>query len=277
MLRSGQIFDRYKVQRAVAEGTTAWVYEVLHVWLHVPMALKHLHEGSDISLHYALLEEARIGCLQSHENLVSVHDALEIEDRPALVMEWIDGPDLAKWMDASEQVEMPVLKSLIGGLCSGLGYAHEQGIVHRDLKPENIFLKRTHRGLVPKVGDFGMAKILNKDAASFTLSGTYENIGTPEYMAPEQIGDPGLVDHRADLFAVGCLVYELWTGTVAFDAPDEHQAFERVLSGDRKPMLEFRPDTPPALMELVDALLDKEPDRRPPDCRSIRRALHRIS
>jgi len=276
VLQPGQIFDRYKVVRAVAEGTTACVYEVLHVWLHVPMALKHLHDGMDISLSYALFEEGRIGCQQSHQNLVAMHDALELEGRPALVMEWVDGPDLATWMDAQGPLDLHTLKAVMSGVCAGLGAAHKRGLVHRDLKPENIFLKRTAQGLVPKVGDFGMAKVLDKDAASFTLSGTYESIGTPEYMAPEQIADPGLVDHRADLFAVGCLLYELWTGQIAFEAEDDAKVMARVLSGDRTPIRVLRPKTPAALEALIDGLLDAEPGRRPASCGDVRTALKRL-
>jgi serine/threonine-protein kinase len=275
MRELGQSGGRYQIAEMIGAGGTADIWKVQHTWLLSTHVLKHLRLSKP-EFRYKLIEEGRIQAVQDHENLVTVTDAFEIDGRPALVMEYIKGPTLAAWID---QYEKPPLEEAIGifrGVVRGMYAAHRVGLVHRDLKPENVFLKPDPLGFIPKVGDFGLAKVLTKGRDSMTLSGMYKMIGTPEYMAPEQIENPGLVDARADIFSLGALLYEMITGSLAFDAELVEDVVGLVLDGKYTPVLELRPEVHPQLVALVDHLLKFDRNERPKSCLSILRGLDRI-
>jgi serine/threonine-protein kinase len=270
VLKLGSIVDRYRIDSVLDEGETAVVYKVTQVWLYLPMVLKHLKEGVDPSIRHALLEEGRIQATQHHQNLVAVCDALDIEGRPALVMEFVDGPDLADWIDAHEKPTIRQALDIFRGVVVGLQEAHHRGLVHRDLKPENVLLGSAPDGtIVPKLADFGMAKRLQKATKAYTLSGTYKLIGTPEYMAPEQIRNPGLVNSRSDLFSLGAILYELVTGQLAFDGDSQSEVLQLVIGAFYEPPTSLRPDLDPALDQLIRQLLSVDPLGRPLDCSAV--------
>ena len=150
VLEPRSIVDRYRIDAYVDQGASSDVYKVTHVWLHVPMILKHLREDAPAEMRMHLLEEGRLQCGQVHQNLVAVHDALLIEDRPALAMEFVDGPDLADWIDERERPPLDQAVQLFRGILEGVGEAHRRGLVHRDLKPENILLAKRTQGWCPR-------------------------------------------------------------------------------------------------------------------------------
>jgi len=275
MLELGQIVDRYQIVEMIAAGGTADIWKVQHTWLLSEHVLKHLRLPKP-EFRYKLIEEGRIQAVQEHENLVTVTDALEIDGRPALVMEYIKGPTLAAWVDEYEYPPLEDALLIFRGVVRGMYAAHRVGLVHRDLKPENVFLKPDPLGYIAKVGDFGLAKVLTKGRDTMTLSGMYKMIGTPEYMAPEQIENPGLVDSRADIFSLGAILYEMVTGSLAFDAEQVEDVVGLVLDGNYVPVRERRPEVHPKLAEIIDNLLALDREKRTQSCLSVLRALDRI-
>ncbi len=195
--------------------------------------------------------EARALARLNHPNIVQVYDVGEAVTNegeaavhfPYLLMEFVDGVNLRQTLRSGTMTAREAL-SIVPSICAALQYAHDRGVLHRDIKPENILLDTT--GQV-KIADFGLAKLGNEAAPGFTLTGTGMQLGTAAYMAPEQIEHPGEVDHRADIYSVGVVFYELLTGELPlgrFPAPSEKAG------GD------------PRLDTVVFRTLEKERERR---------------
>lgn len=274
MLELRSIVDRYRIDAHLSQGSAADVYQVTHVWLYERMVLKHLRADAPPELRHILLEEGRIQCGRIHQNIVAVHDALVIDDRPALVMEFVDGPDLADWLDARQSPPIPEALDLFRGVLRGVMEAHRQGLVHRDLKPENVFLARQHDDtLVPKIADFGMAKRLEQKNRRNTLSSNFSLIGTPEYMAPEQIRDASHVDYRSDIFSLGVILYELTTGRLPFEHDDVMQVLALVLAGTYVAPREIRPEISEPMANLIGSMLALDPQDRPRSTEEIHEML----
>ncbi|MCP3980874.1 MAG: serine/threonine protein kinase, partial [bacterium] len=159
----------------------------------------------------------------SHPNLVSIHDYGQDGPLGWLVMEYVDGSSLRDLIHAGK-LEPPEALALIPKICDALQYAHDRGVVHRDVKPANILVGRD--GVV-KIADFGLAKLIGVPAALVSLTGSREVLGTFRYMAPEQLERPLEVDHRADIYSLGVVFYEMLTGEIPmgrFDPPSAHSA-----------------------------------------------------
>jgi len=161
----------------------------------------------------------------SHTNVVRVLEVLEVEGWPALVMEYIEGPSLRAWLDA-ERPELDDALAVFAGVLAGVEHAHARGLVHRDLKPANVLLAITEEGVVPKVADFGLVK-LSRDPSQRT--GTGATLGTPGYMAPEQVRDAKRADARSDVYALGAVLYELVCGRPAILGADLVTAYEEMM------------------------------------------------
>ena len=144
----------------------------------------------------------------NHANIVGIHDSGRAGEYYYFVMEFVDGANLRQMIRAKTATPKDAL-GIVRQVCDALQYAHEEGVVHRDIKPENILVDR--RGRV-KIADFGLAKLLGGAATDFTLTRSQQSMGTPHYMAPEQWERPTEVDHRADIYSVGVVFYELLTG-----------------------------------------------------------------
>ena len=186
------------------------VYKARHRELERTVALKALHphlQQDDPSFAERFLREARTLARLDHPHIVRVYDVGHREDIYYLVMEFVDGVTLRHAMSADRFTPAQTL-AVVPRICEALQYAHDQGVVHRDIKPENILLDRSG---APKIADFGLALLTGKSTEP-RLTQTAQVMGTPHYMAPEQIEDPGAVDHRADIYAVGVVFYELLTG-----------------------------------------------------------------
>ncbi len=274
LLTTGVEVDRYRVEEIVTDAGHAEVYRVRHVWLGTPHAMKLLNLANNAVIREALLTEGRTMASLGHPNLVRVTDALVVHGLPALIMDWVDGPSLADWL-GTRRGPVPVDAALrvFDGILAGLHHAHRAGVVHRDLKPENVMLARTPEGLVPRITDFGMAKVYGQPG----LSMMYSSFGTPEYMAPEQIVSPASVDDRADLWGLGCILYELLTGELAFDEDNPAKTLQRVAKGIYRSPVELRPDLPAPLVDLIRSLLQVDRARRPASCREVRLRVREIS
>jgi len=213
-------------------------------------------------------DEARAVARLNHPNIVTLHDLAEAPSGHYLVMELITGRSLAAVLkDGRPDARLAL--DWIGQVCSALDAAHRAGIVHRDIKPENIMLTDTGR---VKVLDFGIARL---ESRSIGLTSTGTVIGSPLYLAPERWSG-GAVDGRADLYAVGCILYELCTGRRTFDADSVAELMYRHLDVPPVPPRSLVPSLPVELEELILDLLAKASADRPADAAEVRRRLGEV-
>lgn len=243
----------------------AAVYRARHAQLDSQHAIKVLFITAP-QIRERLLREGKVQANLRHTNVISVTDVLEVQGAPALVMEYVDGPALDDWLQKNTPTVDEAL-FLFRGILLGVSAAHERGVVHRDLKPANILLSRTNEGIVPKVTDFGLVKSVRETQGSHTQTGMA--LGTPEYMSPEQIRDASDVDQRADMFALGCILYELTTGQRAFSRPDKMSTFNAIVAGDYEPPRNKVPDLPDKVVEAIGALLQVDRDLRMKNCADL--------
>lgn len=252
---------RYRVESRLGEGGMAAVYRVRHVQLDSSHALKVLKLPAQ-SIRERLLQEGKVQAQLRHRNLVAVTDTVEHEGSPGLIMEFIDGPSLFGFLK-QHRLNLEQADALAEGILAGVAYAHEHGLVHRDLKPENILLAFEGDELVPKVADFGLAKLLSEDGAGPSKTRSGMAMGTPNYMAPEQIRDAKHVDGRADIFALGAILYELVSGRQCFSGADTFEIFSAVANVQYTPMSEVVPGLPDRMQRAIGAALQATPQERP--------------
>lgn len=220
-------FPDFEILELVGRGGMGAVYKARHLRLDRIVALKILPAEfcTDAVLSERFLREARVMAKISHPNIVLLFDFGEANGVPFLCMEFVDGINLRKAILAKTLKPAQAI-AIVPQICDALQYAHDSGFVHRDIKPENILLDRVGR---VKITDFGLVKILGIEAANFTLTGTNQVMGTPHYMAPEQTDRPQEADHRADIYALGVVFYELLTGELPrgrFVPPSEKVAVD---------------------------------------------------
>ena len=264
-LQAGHEIDRYVVEEALGEGGMAVVYRVRHQTLGTRHALKVLTITSR-DVRERLIQEGKVQATLQHPNIVAVTDVLDVDGAPGLLMEFIQGPALDHWL-YHYQPSIEEALTLFRGIVAGVGHAHAKGLIHRDLKPANVMLQVTDRGIQPKVTDFGLAKITDGPDQRKTRTGT--TMGTPAYMAPEQIRDASKVDRRADVYSLGCILYELVCGRTPHQDDDIIELFAKVAAGDYVPANQVRPDLPNEVSDAIDALLEVNRDHRASDCAAI--------
>ncbi len=239
-------FGPYTIEGLLGRGGMGVVYRARQASLNRVVAVKVLPEvfARDEAFTERFQREARAMATLSHPNIVSVHDFGCMEGRFYFAMEYVDGGSLRDLLRAGPLSPARVL-TLVSPLCDALQYAHDRGVVHRDIKPENILVDREGRA---RVADFGLAKIAGgSDPAYRSLTRSDHVVGTLHYMAPEQIERPKQVDHRADLYALGVVCYEMLTGELPlgrFDPPSRKSSVN------------------PALDDVVFRALEKDPGRR---------------
>jgi hypothetical protein len=215
-------FPGLVIESMLGRGGMGVVYRARHKALDREVALKVLPErvAQDRAFADRFQREARALAKLQHPNIVAVHDFGETDGLFWLVMEFVDGANIRQAMRAG-QIGPKEALAIVPQICDALQYAHEHGVVHRDIKPENVLLDRA--GHV-KVADFGLAKLMEHGAADPTLTGAGQVMGTPHYMAPEQWEKPTTVDHRADIYSLGVVFYEMLTGELPvgrFAAPSK--------------------------------------------------------
>jgi eukaryotic-like serine/threonine-protein kinase len=256
MLDIGTSIGRYKIESVLGAGGIATVYQAKHSALGSLHAVKVLG-GDNQCLSSGLMREGRVQANLRHPNIVAVTDVLEHDRRPVLVLELVEGPTLAQWLATHTPTSVEALH-LYRGILSAINAAHDRGVVHRDLKPANVLLAPLDRQLIPKVTDFGLVKsVFNPDDP---VAGAA--VGTPEYMAPEQIRDPSAVDHRADLFALGCILYELVCHRRAFRG-GRRDVMKAIVAGEFDDPGVHAPGAPSEVLDCIRQLLAVDPDDRP--------------
>ena len=270
-LAPDEVFERYRVEAEVGCGGMATVYRVRHTQLGSTHALKVL-DVQHPAVRRRLLAEGRIQASLRHANIVSVTDVIEVNGQPGLVMDYVDGPALDHWL-AEHRPSLDEALGIFRGVLAGVARAHQKGVVHRDLKPANVLLETADDVLVPRVTDFGLVKFLETDSPELRATRSGLAMGTPAYMAPEQVEDSKTVDQRADVWALGCLLYELVTGKSPFDGPTLLAIFARLSTGDYPPPESMVPDLPPAVGHAIRAALVHDRELRVADCTKLKAIL----
>ncbi|WP_250300263.1 serine/threonine-protein kinase [Streptomyces sp. A 4/2] len=273
------IHGRYRLLDLIGRGGMGEVWRARDESLGRLVAvkcLKPLGPQHDQSFTRVLRErfrrEARVAAALQHRGVTVVHDFGEYEGVLYLVMELLDGRNLSQLLEADEQHQLPVpvVVDIARQVASALAYTHDQGIVHRDLKPANIM--RLADGTV-KICDFGIARLGHDIGFTSRLTGTGIAMGTPHYMSPEQIGGGGEVDHRSDLYSLGCVLYEIATGQPPFDLDDAWAILVSHRDTVPEPPRSHRAELPAFFDRVVLELLAKSPDDRPRDARELGRRL----
>ncbi|GII04149.1 serine/threonine-protein kinase [Planobispora takensis] len=252
------IGDRYILDDLpLGQGGMGAVYAGHDKHLDRRVAVKFLRllPGPDAELERRFLREARILARLEHPGAPVLYDFGAFEQRLFQVMQFIEGVTVADLVSEHGPLPVPWAAAIAAQACAVLSAAHALSIYHRDLKPTNLML--CPDGSV-KVLDFGLAMLRETDSTSFTRVG--QILGTPSYMAPEQI-QRGLAGPRSDLYALGCVIHEMLTGRQLFTGPTEYAVFERQVK-ERPPPV---PGIPAELDRLLAELLEKDPDRRPAD------------
>ncbi|HWB73694.1 MAG TPA: protein kinase, partial [Nannocystaceae bacterium] len=227
----------------------------------------HASHRGDTAAAARFAQEARVAAALRHRNVVEIFGVERIDGEDVLLMQLVDGPTLAQHLARNSPLPEDEILALARGIASGLAHAHGAGIVHRDLKPANVLVDRD---ATPLVADFGMARASSIAGAG---SDALTVLGTPDYMAPESI-DPLAVDARADLYALGCILYEMATGRPPFGGATPFAVLRAHREDEAAPL----PDHfGIGLRELVAALLAKSPARRPQAAATVVDAIDRIA
>lgn len=255
-LNPGPVFSRFEILGQLGQGSAAEVFRARDRTLNRVVALKVLRETPSVDLRERFRREAQAAAGLSHPHLVAIHDAGEENGRMYLVLELVDGRPLAQVLGTSslglrERVE------LLKKAARGVAAAHGQGIVHRDLKPANILV--TPSGDV-KVTDFGLAHLMRSES---TLTHQGQPLGTPLYMAPEQVRGSGApISPRTDVYSLGAILYEILAGRPPHEGGTLLELYERILKDDPRPLGRLAPRS---LRAICQKALEKDPRRRYPD------------
>jgi TolB-like protein/tetratricopeptide (TPR) repeat protein len=267
----------YTVERELGGGGMSRVFVARDRTLDRSIVVKVLpaEAAADVPIERFKREIALAARLQ-HPHIVPLLSAGDLRGLPYYTMPYVDGESLRARLLRGEKLSISECVSILKDLARALAYAHEHGVVHRDIKPENILLT----GGSAVVTDFGIAKAIvsartaegGEPGAERTLTQVGASMGTPAYMSPEQIsGDPS-TNHRTDIYAFGCVGYELLAGAPPFSGPP-HRLFSAHLGDTPRPILEMRPDCSPSLAELVMRCLEKDPERRPQSAAELLQSL----
>jgi len=254
-------FPQLEILELLGQGGMGAVYKARQKQLDRLVALKILppEAGRDPAFAERFAREARSLAKLNHPGIVSVFDFGHTEDGVYyFIMEFVDGTDLRRVIEGG-QLDPGEALAVVPQICEALQYAHEEGIVHRDIKPENILLDKKGR---VKIADFGLAKLLDRPQSANTLTQAGQRMGTPHYMAPEQIEGAHKVDHRADIYSLGVVFYEMLTGELPIG---------RFAPPSQKVQVDVRLD------EIVLHTLEKEPERRYQHASEVKTDVEQIS
>jgi serine/threonine-protein kinase len=275
------VAGKYRITSVIGEGGMGTVFAAHHELLDVTVALKVL--ASDFTRNRSVLDrflrEARAVAKLKSDHVVRVMDVGTLEaGQPYIVMELLEGEDVEHRIQRVRQLPIGEAVDVILQALEAMSHAHAVGIIHRDLKPANLFLAQTPDGReVVKVLDFGIAKlspIVKHDGSrSGSLTGEHTMLGSPSYMSPEQVRDSSVIDHRADIWALGVILYEIVTGHEPFPGASVGEIFGAILHSSPTPVREHRPEAPAELQAVIERCLSRNHVDRFPDVAAMARAL----
>ncbi len=265
----GQTISHYKILEKLGEGGMDVVYKAEDLTLKRAVALKFLppHVSASETDRARFLQEAQSAAALNHPNICTIYSIEEADDKTFIAMELVEGQTLRQ-----KEGSIPLAKAIDIGIqiAEGLSVAHDRGIVHRDIKPENIMLRKD--GVV-QIMDFGLAKLRASRVSRLTKEGS--TVGTAGYMSPEQVQGQEL-DHRSDIFSLGVLLYELFSGELPFKGVHETALLYEIVNVDPAPMSTLKPEIDPELDRIVLECLQKDPDERYQGVKDISRDLRRF-
>jgi eukaryotic-like serine/threonine-protein kinase len=279
-VQPGEILGgKFRVERVIGSGGMGTVVAATHLQLDQRVALKFLHPEAarNEAVVARFQREAKAAAKIRSEHVARVIDVGVLEDgKPFIVMEYLEGRDLG---DLIERGALPIQIAVdyLMQACEALAEAHAAGIVHRDLKPSNLFLARQpDDSEIVKVLDFGISKTIEPSADSGALTRTADVFGSPTYMSPEQLKASRNVDARADIWALGVILYELLTTRVPFGGETVPQIFGAILYEPAPRVTKLRKEVPAGLESVLLRCLEKEPEQRYPNVVEFASALVRF-
>jgi len=255
-----QAFPQFEIISLIGVGGMGAVYKARQTRLDRLVALKLMlpEMARDPGFAERFTREARTLAQLNHPNLVTVYDFGEAGGFFYFIMEFVDGVNLRQLIH-DKQLSPEQALALVPKICDALQFAHDAGVMHRDIKPENILVDKSGR---VKIADFGIAKIVGQQQGDLTLTGTGMTLGTPRYMAPEQLEESATVDHRADIYSLGVVIYEMLTGELPLG---------RFALPSQKVQIDVRLD------EVVLHALEKEPARRYQHASEVKQAVEHVT
>jgi serine/threonine protein kinase len=260
-LRPGTQLGRYEIRRLLGKGGMGAVYEAQHRDLKKRVAIKTLLPAlaSSADARERFLREGEAASRIRHPHVVDVTDVGAEGTIIYLVMEYLEGEDLARLIARQGSLSVMQAADIMLPVAAAIATAHEQGVIHRDLKPENIFLARSgYGGTQPKVLDFGISKVLG-DSRARALTGTAATMGTMNYLPPEQLRAAREADARSDQYGLGTILYECVTGQRAFDEDNFYIVLKKIAEGIYAPPSSRQPDLSPRMEAIIMRAMSLEP------------------
>ena len=271
MAQTGQYrrVGKFELHELIDEGAMGAVWKAYDSVIRRYVALKLLsgNVGRSADARARFLREARAAGALQHPNIITIYDLGEADGLLFIAMELLDGHDLSELIALSEPLALERKLDIVIEVLQGLSYAHERGVIHRDIKPSNVRIGSD--GSV-KILDFGIARLQSGD-----VTGSGAIVGTPTYMAPEQITN-GAITPATDVFAVGCLLYELLAYRKPFEGETVHGVLYQVLTTDPRPLRAMAPSIPASLERVVAKAMNKVPEDRYETAREMQAALFSI-
>ncbi len=261
-----QRLGKFEMHQLIGEGAMGVVWKAYDSMLRRYVALKLLNTtfGATQELRERFLREARAAGVLQHANIVTVYDLGEAEGQLFIAMELVEGRDLSEMITSREPLALERKLDIVIEVLEGLHYAHQRGVIHRDVKPSNVRIMPDGR---VKIMDFGIARLQSAE-----ISGGGSIMGTPTYMAPEQITE-GTITAATDVFAVGCMLYELLSYQKPFEGDSIHRVLYQVLTTDPKALRMVAPSIPAALERVVTKAMSKVPSERYRSAKEMRQTL----
>ncbi|MBI2391373.1 MAG: serine/threonine protein kinase [Deltaproteobacteria bacterium] len=265
------IADKYELQRPLASGGMGQVWEAKNQLTERRVAIKFMlpELATSPDTVQRFFREAKASARIDHPSIVDVLDLGTLEDNaPFMVMEYLDGRSLEQIIDREPLVPIQIAAVMLD-VTHALAAAHAAGIVHRDLKPANILVAKRGEQLLPKILDFGISKITSSIGGDVRMTRTGAVLGSPAYMSPEQAAGRTDIDGRADIWAVGVILYEAVSGKLPFTGENYNQMMMAISLDPPKPLATVAPAVDDDFVAIVDACLQKDRDQRPPSMDSL--------
>lgn len=250
---------RYEIRKKLGRGSSGSVYKVWDKKMRRYLAAKVSQTRSE-----KVIAETQLAGELDHQNIVCIYDVIRHENQFYIIMEYMEGPTLKDFCKPDSLLAPAKALEMTLHVCRGLDYAHKKGVIHRDIKPSNIILDRER---CPKITDFGVAQVLE-------LTWRLGLIGTPSYMSPEQLKDE-TITHKSDIFSLGCVLYELLKGEVAFSGGNFYSTVYKVINHNPAPLSNLPMKIRPILEITVMKALHKDSNTRYQTCLAFASDLSR--
>ncbi|MGD9161629.1 MAG: serine/threonine-protein kinase [Desulfobacteraceae bacterium] len=246
--------DRYRFEKTLGRGATGLVYKAWDKRRKMFVAIKASNKSND-----SFVSEARLAGKLKHENIVSIYDANANEEISYVIMEYLEGDTLKTYCDRQNLLPLTMVSKVMIDICKGLHFAHSKGIIHRDIKPSNIMLNKQGNA---KITDFGTSQMVDGTQPLGFL-------GTPSYVAPEQLKDDNAPTKASDIFSLGCVLYELLEGKKAFDGDNSYAIMYKVTNEKPEPLSLLAPPVEALFRPIVKKAIAKKAGDRYKDCSDL--------